>query len=43
MNRPEPVAPSSIHGYDYGTSKSAISPLRERPVRARADRRLDLG
>jgi hypothetical protein len=27
MNRPEPTAPSTIPGYDYGTSKSAISPV----------------
>jgi hypothetical protein len=29
MNRPAPIAPSSIHGYDYGTLDSAMSPVSE--------------
>jgi Protoglobin len=29
MNRPDSTAPSSIPGYDYGTSKSAVSPVSE--------------
>jgi hypothetical protein len=29
MNRPETTATSSIPGYDYGTPKSAVSPLSE--------------
>jgi hypothetical protein len=29
MNRPDPTAPSSIPGYDYGTPRSALSPVSE--------------
>ena len=29
MNRPDPVAPWSIPGYDYGTPTSAVSPVSE--------------
>lgn len=29
MNRPDSTGPSSIPGYDYGTAKSAISPVSE--------------
>jgi hypothetical protein len=29
MTRPNPTAPPSIPGYDYGTSKSAMSPVSE--------------
>jgi hypothetical protein len=32
MNRPDSTAPSSIPGYDYGTPKSAISPVSEREL-----------
>jgi hypothetical protein len=29
MSQPDPAAPSSIHGYEYGTPRSAISPVSE--------------
>jgi hypothetical protein len=29
MNRPDPTAPLSIPGYDYGTPRSALSPVSE--------------
>jgi hypothetical protein len=32
MNRSDPTTPSSIPGYDYGTPRSAISPVLERDL-----------
>jgi hypothetical protein len=33
MTRSEPAAPASIPGYDYGTTKSAVSPVSEAELR----------
>jgi hypothetical protein len=42
MNRPDPAAPWSNPGYDYGTPKSALSPVSESdPVTAGTGCRLD--